>query len=73
MLTDTQMNSSVVDYAHPCMMAERALKNLHNAMLERNYEQALEQALVAITETKLTLNAIRHEKEKQVQTQGRSA
>ena len=73
MLTDTQTNSSVVDYAHPCMMAERALKNLHNAMLERNYEQALEQALVAITETKLTLNAIRHEKEKQVQTQGRSA
>ena len=73
MLTDTQTNSSVVDYAYPCMMAERALKNLHNAMLERNYEQALEQALVAITETKLTLNAIRHEKEKQVQTQGRSA
>ena len=73
MLTDTQTNFSVVDYAYPCMMAERALKNLHNAMLERNYEQALEQALVAITETKLTLNAIRHEKEKQVQTQGRSA
>ena len=63
----------MIDYAHPTMMAEKALKKLHDAMLERNYEQALEQALVAITETKLTLNAIRHEKEKQVQTQGRSA
>ena len=62
-----QTNSSLVDYAHPCMMAERALKNLHNAMLERDYDTALEQALIAITETRLTYNAIRHEKEKQVQ------
>lgn len=62
-----QTNSSLVDYAHPCMMAEQALKKLHNAMLERDYDTAMEQALVAITEARLTLNAIRHEKEKQVQ------
>jgi hypothetical protein len=50
------------------MMAEQALKKLHHAMLERDFDTAMEQALVAITETRLTLNAIRHEKEKQVQT-----
>jgi hypothetical protein len=54
----------VIDYAAPCMNAERALKDLHNAMLERNYEQAIEAALQALVETKLTLNAIRHEQEK---------
>lgn len=54
----------VIDYAAPCMNAERALKDLHKAMLERNYEQAIEAALQALVETKLTLNAIRHEQEK---------
>jgi hypothetical protein len=54
----------VVDYAAPCMKAERALKDLHDAMLERKYEQAIEAALQALVETKLTLNAIKHEQEK---------
>lgn len=73
MLTDTQINSSVVDYAYPCMMAEKALKQLHNAMLERDHDAAFEQALIALAEIKLTLHAIQHEKEKQIQTQRRSA
>ena len=67
MLTDTQINSSVVDYAYPCMMAEKALKEAHIHMLNREYDEAIEQALVALAETKLMINAIRHEKEKQVQ------
>ena len=67
MLKNMQTNISPVDYAYPCMMAEAALKKLHDAMLDRDYDTALEQALIAITETRLTLNAIRHEKEKQVQ------
>jgi hypothetical protein len=54
----------VVDYAAPCMKAERALKDLHDAMLERKYDQAIEAALQALVETKLTLNAIKHEQEK---------
>jgi len=58
------MDSVIVDYAYPCMMAERALKELHNKMLERDYDAALEQALVAMAETKLTYHAIRHEMEK---------
>jgi hypothetical protein len=54
----------LIDYAAPCMKAERALKDLHDAMLERKYEQAIEAALQALVETKLTLNAIKHEQEK---------
>jgi hypothetical protein len=50
----------VVDYASPCMKAERALKDLHKAMLEQDYARAIEFALHALAETKLTLNAIKH-------------
>lgn len=59
--------SLIIDYAHPCMMAEKALKDLHNAMLEKKYDEAMEHALHAIAEVKMTYNAIRHEKEQQVQ------
>jgi len=57
------MNNSLVDYAYPCMMAEKALKELHNAMLERDYDTALERALEAMVEVKLTYNSIKHIKE----------
>lgn len=55
----------VVDYAYPCMMAEKALKELHQAMLRNEYDTALELALTAMAETKLAYNAIRHTKESQ--------
>jgi hypothetical protein len=55
----------VVDYAYPCMMAEKALKELHQAMLDNDYDAALEHALAAMAETKLAYNAIRHTKESQ--------
>ena len=55
----------MIDYAHPTMMAEKALKDLHNAMLERRYDEALEHGLRAIAETKLALNAIRDTAEKE--------
>jgi hypothetical protein len=54
----------LIDYAAPCIQAERALRDLHEAMLMRNYEQAIHFALQALVETKLTLNAIKHEQEK---------
>ena len=54
---------NLIDYAHPAMMAENALKEMHWAMLEQDYDKALEQALVALTEVRMTINAIRHEKE----------
>lgn len=37
----------VIDYAYPTMMAERALKDMHNAALERKWEKAQEHALEA--------------------------
>ena len=67
MLKNMQTNISLVDYAHPCMMAENALKEAHIHMLNREYGEAIEEGLKAIAETKLMINAIRHEKEKQVQ------
>jgi hypothetical protein len=52
----------MIDYAYPCMMAEKALEALHEAMLANDYEKAIEEGLAAIAETKLCLNAIkRHE------------
>lgn len=60
-------SEALIDYASPCMKAERALKNLHEAMLMRNYEEALKWAMEAMVETKLTYNAIKHEQETQRQ------
>tara|TARA_R110000772_G_scaffold256539_2_gene373120 strand:- start:201 stop:410 length:210 start_codon:yes stop_codon:yes gene_type:complete len=48
----------MIDYAYPCMMAEKALKELHSAMLDREFDVAKEAALTALAETKLALNAI---------------
>lgn len=56
---------AIVDYAYPCMMAEKALRNLHEAMLENNYDKALEHALVAVAETRLTYQSIKEMKEKE--------
>jgi hypothetical protein len=53
----------MIDYANPCMMAETALEKAHQAMLEKDYDVAIGEALLAITETKLMINAIKHMKE----------
>jgi len=53
----------LVDYAYPCMMAENALKEAHIHMLNREYDEAIEQALKAMVETKLMINAIKHMRE----------
>jgi hypothetical protein len=53
----------MVDYAYPCMMAEKALKKAHDAVLDSDLDAAIEAALVAMSEAKLMLNALRHMKE----------
>ena len=53
----------LIDYAHPAMMAEKAMKDLHEAMLLKKYDEALEFARKAQVEIKMTYNAILHEKE----------
>lgn len=50
----------VVDYARPTMKAERALKELHQAMLYKKYEEAMAHALEAILESRAAYHAIQH-------------
>lgn len=53
----------MIDYAYPCMMAEKALKEAHHAMLEGKHDAAIEAGLKALAETKLMVNAIKDMKE----------
>jgi hypothetical protein len=55
----------MIDYAYPCMMAEKALKEAHNAMLEGKYDVAIEAGLKALAETKLMITAVKDMKENQ--------
>lgn len=55
----------MIDYAHPAMMAENALKEAHIHMLNHEYDEAIEEGLKAIAETKLMINAIKDMKERQ--------
>lgn len=55
----------IVDYALPCMRAEKALKKMHDAVLENKYEQAIELALVAIAEARLTYLSLVQMKEQE--------
>jgi len=38
----------VIDYAYPAMMAEKALREMHNSALEKNWCEAREHALKTI-------------------------
>jgi len=52
------------DYAYPTMMAEKALKDLHNYMLDNRLDDALIAGLNAIADIRMALAAIRDEKER---------
>jgi hypothetical protein len=56
--------SDLIDYAHPMMMAERALKKAHDYLLDRDYELALDQLKLAIIETRAASMAALHMQEK---------
>ena len=53
-----------LDYAYPTGQAERNLKDLHNAMLERRYAEALLAGENAIADIRIALAAIRDERER---------
>ena len=55
--------NQVIDYANPCMAAERALKALHNAVLKNDLDEAIHQAEVAETEARMTRNMLKLMKE----------
>ncbi len=50
----------MIDYSYPCMMAEKALKDLHNAAIEGRLDDAKEHALTAIAEARLIYQALQH-------------
>ena len=55
----------IVDYAYPCMMAEKALRYAHEAVLKNNFDAAIEQTTQAIVEARLMLRSLQTMKEKQ--------
>lgn len=57
---------AVVDYAYPCMMAERALKELHNLMLEGKYDEAVLAGIGALADVRLTIQAIKDMRERDI-------
>jgi hypothetical protein len=59
------MTETLTDYARPCMMAETALKNLHLATLERDYEAAIQHGIEALTEVRLTVQNLKLMKEQE--------
>ena len=55
---------AMVDYAYPCMMAEKHLKAAHDFMLENKHDEAIQAGIEAIADTKLMINSIRDMKER---------
>lgn len=55
--------TAIVDYAYPCMMAEKGLHKVHDAMLENNFDVAIEAAIQTLVDTKLMVNAIKDMKD----------
>lgn len=54
----------IVDYAKPCMDAEKALKDAHDAVLDGKLELAMAKAMDAVICARLMYGALRHMKEK---------
>jgi hypothetical protein len=55
----------IIDYALPCMMAEKALKDSHNAVLEQDLDLAMTQAMEAVLQSRVLYTSLRHMKEQQ--------
>lgn len=54
----------LIDYAYPMMMAERKLKEAHDALLEHKYDVGIDRLLECIVEAKIAMNSVRHMKER---------
>lgn len=56
--------AEVVDYAYPTMMAEKALRALHDAALEKNWIEARQQALMTVKWVSEAHSALIHMEQK---------
>lgn len=48
----------IIDYAKPTILAEKALLDLHNAVIERRYDEAKEHGMEAMKQTMFAYLAI---------------
>jgi len=54
----------LIDYARPCMDAEKALKDAHDAVLDGKLDLAMTRTMDAVICARLMYGALRHMKEK---------
>ena len=54
----------MIDYASPTIKAETALKRLHDAMLDKRYQRAMEEAKAALQHIADIIIAIEHTRKK---------
>ena len=55
--------AEIIDYAKPCMDAEKALKDAHDAVLDRKFDEAMTKTMDALVSVRLMYGALRHMKE----------
>jgi hypothetical protein len=55
----TTVYTDIIDYAMPTMLAEKALKDLHNAALNKEFDKAVEFALEAAIQCRMASSALR--------------
>lgn len=51
---------TLIDYAHPMMMCEKAMKKAHDYLLEGDYVLAMDQLTLAMVEAKIARNSVQH-------------
>lgn len=54
----------IIDYAYPCMMAEKALRITHDAMLRGDFDTALAALTQVMVEAKIAINSVKEMKGK---------
>lgn len=57
------VDNGLVDYAYPMMMAQSRIKSAHDAVLHKDFDAAVEDAMTAMAELKLMLNALKEMRE----------
>jgi hypothetical protein len=60
--------AEIIDYAKPCMDAEKALKDAHDAVLDRKFDEAMTKTMDAVICARLMYGALRHMKEQNEKT-----
>jgi len=61
--------AEIVDYARPCMEAEKALKDAHDAVLDGKFDEAMTKTMDALVSVRLMYGALRHMKERNAQNE----